>query len=231
MENSWAEVGTTLPCAPLPPNSRRETIRTARLVLRPMRKDDLQAYHELRSQPEAMTGTSLGRPDRNIDETRAALNAFLSPNDSTAFLFGAFLASTGELIGEGGVQTLESSYCGWPEIGFKFRKEFWGQGYATEFLRALLDAWWKLPRSHTRLRVLRPFIHTVGEAEAEAVEQVFAEADALNIGSRRMLEKIGFVQFSEWTEPDTQEHRLGQPLSLIGYKLSATGNNTDNVAQ
>ncbi|KAI1411955.1 acyl-CoA N-acyltransferase [Hypoxylon sp. FL1857] len=218
MESSWAVVETTLPCVPLPPNSQREPIRTKRLVIRPMREDDLEAYHELRSQPEAMTGTSLGRPDRNIDESRSALQDFLSPRDSKMFLFGVFLASTGQLIGEGGVHTLVSSSCGWPEIGYKFRKEAWGQGYATEFLRALLEAWWKLPRTHVTLRVSSPSIDSKGEGEA--TEQIHADADVDNIGSRKVLEKLGFIQFSEWTEPDTQEHRLGQPVTLVGYRLS-----------
>ncbi|KAI1371180.1 acyl-CoA N-acyltransferase [Hypoxylon crocopeplum] len=218
MESSWTSVRTTFPCVPLPPNLYREPIRTERLVIRPMRDDDLQAYHALRSQPEAMTGTSLGRPDRDIDESRSAMRAFLPPSDKRRFLFGAFLASTGELIGEGGVHTLSSSSCGWPEIGYKFRKEFWGQGYATEFLRGFLQAWWALPRCHTELQVLPSSIRK--PSGTEATELIYASADVHNVGSRKVLEKLGFFQFSEWTEPDTQEHRLGQPLTLAGYRLS-----------
>ncbi|XXH01940.1 hypothetical protein Hte_008303 [Hypoxylon texense] len=217
MGNSWAYVEPTLPCVPLPPNSEREPIRTERLVIRPMREDDLPAYHELRSQPEAMTGTSRGRPDRDIDESRSALRDFLPPNDEKTFLFGVFLASTGELIGEGGVHKLKYSTCGWPEIGYKFKKEFWGRGYATEFLGALLKAWWKLPRSHTKARVASS---SIPEGDKVA-EQVTAITDILNIGSQKVLEKLGFTRFVEWTEPDTQEHRLGQPMTLVGYRLAA----------
>ncbi|KAI0095431.1 acyl-CoA N-acyltransferase [Hypoxylon sp. NC0597] len=218
MENSWAVVETTLPCVPLPPISQRQPISTKRLVIRPVREDDLEAYHELRSQPEAMIGTRRGRPDRDIDETRSAMQDLLSPKDSKAFYFGVFLASTGALIGEGGVHTMESASCGWPEIGYKFRKEFWGQGYGTEFLRALLEAWWNLPRSHVELRVSSSSIDRNGELKA--TEQIYATTAADNIGSRRVLEKLGFVHFLEWTEPDTQEHRLGQPIRLVGYRLS-----------
>ncbi|KAI1100563.1 acyl-CoA N-acyltransferase [Jackrogersella minutella] len=217
MASSWVIVETTFPCVPLPPNYKREPIRTRRLVIRPMREEDLQAYHELRSQPEAMTGTSRGRPDHDINESRLALDDFLPLRDSKKFLFGVFLASTGELIGEGNVHTLESS-CGWPEIGYKFRKEVWGQGYATEFLDAFLAAWWSLPRFHTKHRVCSSSICRMNKAEAQ--EQVYANADVQNIGSRRVLEKVGFIQFLEWTEPDTQEHRLGQPVTLVGYRLS-----------
>ncbi|KAI0886705.1 acyl-CoA N-acyltransferase [Annulohypoxylon maeteangense] len=220
MESSWTLVATTLPCVPLPPNSQREPIRTKRLVIRPMQEDDLQSYHELRAQPEAMTGTARGRPDRDIDESRSAMSDFLSPKDDKMFLYGVFLASTGELIGEGGVHNLESSSCGWPEIGYKFRKEFWGQGYATEFLGAFLQAWWSLPRSHVKRRVCSSSVSRTKDSESEATEQVYANADVNNIGSRKVLEKLGFIQFSEWTEPDTQEHRIGQPLTLVGYCLS-----------
>ncbi|KAI9154908.1 hypothetical protein HJFPF1_07468 [Paramyrothecium foliicola] len=62
---------------------------------------DLDALHVLRTQPEAMTGTSLGKPDGDIEETKAALGFFLTPNDTKAYLFGAFLLSNGELIGSG----------------------------------------------------------------------------------------------------------------------------------
>ncbi|KAI1399431.1 acyl-CoA N-acyltransferase [Hypoxylon fuscum] len=218
MDNSWTSVETTLPCVPLPPSSQRESIRTERLVIRPMREDDLEAYHQLRLQPEAMTGTKIGRPDRNIDESRTALSAFLPANDNKSFLFGAFLASTSEYIGEGGVHTLESSSSGWPEIGYKFKKEFWGQGYATEFLGAMLNAWWNLPKSQTSRRVISSSIER--RSESEAVEQVFAITAQANKGSQRVLEKLGFIRFLEWTEPDTQEHRLGQPVTLIGYRFS-----------
>ncbi|KAL7619662.1 hypothetical protein AAE478_010203 [Parahypoxylon ruwenzoriense] len=126
--------------------------------------------------------------------------------------------STGELIGEGGVHTLESSSYGWPEIGYKFRKEFWGQGYGTEFLRVFLEAWWRLPRTSARIQVCSSSVH--GQGEGKAIEQVYANADAQNVPSQKLLEKVGFTRFMEWTEPDTQEHRLGEPVTLVGYRLS-----------
>ncbi|KAI1207687.1 acyl-CoA N-acyltransferase [Annulohypoxylon truncatum] len=220
MESSWTFVETTLPYVPLPPNSQRQPIKTKRLVIRPIQENDLQSYHELRSQPEAMTGTTRGTPDRNMDESRAAMSDFLSPKDNKRFLFGVFFTSTGELIGEGGVHNLESSSCGWPEIGYKFRKEFWRQGYATEFLKAFLEAWWSLPRFHVKRLVCSSSIHRTKDSESDTTEQVYAYTDVNNVGSRKVLEKLGFAQFSEWTEPDTQEHRIGQPVMLVGYCLS-----------
>ncbi|KAI1473577.1 acyl-CoA N-acyltransferase [Daldinia eschscholtzii] len=218
MENPWVLVETTFPHIPLPPLSRRQAIRTKRLLIRPMEEDDLQAYHELRLQPEAMASSRQGRPDRNVEETRSALNNFLPPDCDKTFLYGVFLPSTGELIGEGGIHTLESSSCGWPEIGYRFKTEVWGQGYATEFLKALLRAWWDLPRRRTRLRVHSSSIQR--GRDVEAVEQIHANTDLQNIGSQKVLAKLGFILFSEYTEPDTQEHSVGEPLALKGYRLA-----------
>ena len=85
-------VQTTLPSTPLPPNSGRAPITTERLILRPLRQDDFEAFRALRLQPEAMTGTRQGRPDRSDEETQRALDHFLSPHDGTTFLFGVFVS-------------------------------------------------------------------------------------------------------------------------------------------
>ncbi|KAI0845007.1 acyl-CoA N-acyltransferase [Daldinia vernicosa] len=226
MEGPWAFVETTLPHVPLLPISQRQPIRTERLLIRPMREDDLQAYHAMRLQPETMACSRQGRPDHDIEETRSTLNKFLPPHSDETFLYGVFLPSTGELIGEGGIHTLESSSCGWPEIGYRFRKEVWGQGYATEFLRALLKAWWDLPRRHTKLRVHSTSIQK--GSSVDAIEQIHANTDMPNIGSQKVLAKIGFIQFSKYTEPDTQEHRIGEPLELLAYRLPFPGDDSVN---
>ncbi|KAF3059772.1 putative n- gnat protein [Daldinia childiae] len=217
MEGPWAQVETTLPHIPLLPISQRQSIRTERLLIRPMQEDDLQAYHELRLQPEAMACSRQGRPDHDIEETRSALNQFLPPYSDKTFLYGVFLPSTGELIGEGGVHTLESSSCGWPEIGYRFKKEVWGRGYATEFLRAFLKIWWDLPRNRTKLRVHSSSIQKGNNLDA--VEQIHANTDWDNIGSQKVLAKLGFIQFSKYMDVYTQEDKLGEPLELFCHRL------------
>ncbi|KAK7988268.1 hypothetical protein PG989_008583 [Apiospora arundinis] len=253
-------VSTTFPRLPLPANDARPHIRTARLLVRPLQPSDLAGLHALRTQPEAMTGTRLGRPDRDLAETQTELDFFLGNNQKgdqdkdkgegddnngpSTYLWGAFLPSTGELIGEGGVHTLASddAVAGWPEIGYKFRKEHWGRGYATEFLDAVLGAWWGLPRNAVEMRVSRRAVAISaddddaapprggddgdgdGDASAATVpttEHVYANAEPGNVGSCRVLEKLGFRRFHEWTEPDTQEHRVGEPLDLVGYLLAS----------
>ncbi|KAK8055721.1 hypothetical protein PG993_000948 [Apiospora rasikravindrae] len=252
-------VRTTYPSVPLPANDTRPHIHTARLLIRPLQQSDLAGLHALRSQPEAMTGTRLGRPDRDLAETQVELDFFrngAAGSGEPPYLWGAFLprSSTtmdgkeeeeeaGEelLIGEGGVHSLVSdaaSASGWPEIGYKFRKEYWGRGYATEFLDAVLGAWWGLPRGTVEMRVNRRAVAVAtgndvddddlpggGENDAvvEVSEHVYANAEPSNVGSCRVLEKLGFQRYHEWTEPDTQEHRVGEPLDLAGYLLEKPG--------
>ncbi|KAI1498707.1 acetyltransferase domain-containing protein [Biscogniauxia marginata] len=212
LDSGAREVRTTLPSIPLPPDPERPTIQTERLLIRPLQHDDAQSLHVLRTQPEAMTGTRLGKIDRGIEETREVLTSLINSADKS-FLFGVFLASTGDFIGEGGVHTIKSD-TGWPEIGYKIKREYWGRGYATEFLRAVLDAWWRLPRCNVDIEV---YASAVGEAKTE--EHVYANAAISNPASQRVLEKLGFERFRVWTEPDTQLHRLGQPVTLVRFKL------------
>ena len=56
-----------------------------------------------------------------------------------------------------------------PELGYRLRREVWGQGYATEGSRALVDK-------------------AFGEL---GVERVYASTMAVNVASRRVMEKAG----------------------------------------
>ncbi|CAJ2508388.1 Uu.00g134140.m01.CDS01 [Anthostomella pinea] len=150
----WVRVNTTIP---LPhPDIQPPVLKTARLTIRPLTLSDLHAYHALRRQPAAMTYSTYARPDLSLTETTAKLLTNIptfDPNSNTSnsnsnnnYYFGIFLSSTNQLIGEGGVHTLSSPMCGWPELGYKFGVEHWGCGYGTEFVRGFLGWWWVLHR-------------------------------------------------------------------------------------
>lgn len=156
MSNTWIKVITTLPQSP-GPDSRLEghenqpRFRTERLLMRPLRQSDLEAFHRLRSQPEFMKYTRNSIPDNNLRETQEKLDDLINaPQSPDAFpfytYFGIFLKATGELIGDGGVHARASPACGWPEVGCKLGREHWRGGYGTEFLRAFVAWWWDLPR-------------------------------------------------------------------------------------
>ncbi|KAI0863678.1 acetyltransferase domain-containing protein [Xylaria cubensis] len=216
-------VRTTLPRLPL---SERPTIRTERLLIRPLIQDDLEAVYSLRKEPKFMAESTLGTPDTNIEESQASLDKLTKP-PAEHFIFGIFLADTGELIGDGGIHTIRGSGSGWPELGYKLHPAHWGRGYATEAVSAVLKAWWELPREEVEITVhpgtLPPKKGADEESGTPVVfrERMCADIAAYNAGSKRVLEKLGFEDFGFWEEPDTQLHRLGQPLMMGHFVLSS----------
>ncbi|KAI1771176.1 acyl-CoA N-acyltransferase [Hypoxylon cercidicola] len=222
-EQHKVKVKTFLPTRPLPPNSERKPILTERLIIRPLSEDDVDDIHAIHRQPEVMIYTMRGRIDDNKEVTRASMARFLPPNDLHTYSNVICLASTGETIGRGGI-TRPDQLLGWPEVGYIFKKEVWGQGYATEFLKALVSFWWTLPRSETELGVDAQSVDGPGEAP----EMLSAIVDKENIGSQRVLEKVGFRKFKRWTEPDNREGFSGD-INLVGFVLSSPGQKSDRA--
>jgi RimJ/RimL family protein N-acetyltransferase len=204
-------VKTTLPARPLPPNSSRPTITTDRLIIRTMVPEDLQSLHILRTQPEVMANNPLGRIDKDPEESKPRL--YLPPNDEGTFNFAICLKETGEFIGTGGCYRLTSA-LGWPTVGYMIRKEFWGQGITTEFLRAWLNEWSKLPRVETEIEV-DP--RTLPDGEGPVLEEVATWAVGDNFASQKVLEKSGFENFGTWREPDLRNPSVDVVLKGFRY--------------
>lgn len=203
----WTTVSTTLPACPLPPLARRPEIRTARLVLRRTLASDLAAWHAMRSQPEVMTWTSQGAPDRDEARSRELLAHRLGPSADAKYDFVICLADSGEMVGVGGCHRPGEGELGWPALGYMLRREFWGRGYATEFLAAFLDAWWALPRvSVPELRVERSTVDAVGgRGGGSARECIVAVTLDANSGSQRVLDKCKLELAKVWAEPDLRD--------------------------
>ncbi|CAJ2499830.1 Uu.00g026830.m01.CDS01 [Anthostomella pinea] len=218
--SSKIKITTTLPTRPLPPNAQRAPILTPRLVIRPFAPTDLDGIHALRSQPEVMQWTSVGRPDRDRAETQAFMDRYLPPNEGRSYDFVMCDRATGRVLGTGGMHKMECLELGWPEVGYMFRKEAWGRGLATEFLTAWTEAWWALPRSVVEVEV---DADSVAGLEAgpgtQLPEMVSAMAESNNPGSIRVLEKAGFRSFKTWKEPDSRPGFENLDVELIGFAL------------
>ncbi|KAI0118273.1 acyl-CoA N-acyltransferase [Nemania sp. FL0031] len=223
------KVKTTLPAQPFPPNSARAPIKTERLILRPLTQDDLAALHALRTQELVMACTALGKTDKDLAETQAKLDPFLPPRDTTTYNPAICLASTGELIGLGGVFGRESA-LGWPEVGYMIRTEHWGRGYATEFLRAFTEAWWGLDRAEAVVEVDELSVVRDGDGKGEGEgeggeeeeedkvrEMLCATVEDTNRGSLRVMEKAGFERFRTWTTPSRRAGEGGKEVTLVGF--------------
>ncbi|KAI1267549.1 acetyltransferase domain-containing protein [Xylariaceae sp. FL1019] len=234
--SSKIKVKTTWPTTPLPLNIAREPIRTQRLLIRPYEDtdSDAAAIHALRSQPEVMLFTMQGVIDKDLEASRVFIQRSLPPNDAQRYNWViTYLGENGELQGDekifvgcGGVHKTDYQ-LGWPEVGYMVRKEYWGIGLATEFMRAFVDAWWKLPRKEVEVEIAADTV--VGEMERDesgavrVVEKLTATIDANNPGSRRVLEKTGFKQSKQWTEADSRKGFEGADVTLVAFLLDRPG--------
>ena len=191
---STVTISTTLPYVE---DYILEPITTDRLIIRPLLLSDIEVYRTLRSQPEAMAHSSRGRPDLDTSETLAYLQRLQPPYHNSHLYFGIFLKKSngdeGDLIGDGGVHKFVSDQTGWPEFGYKLKKEYWGCGYATEFAKAFLEFWWSLPRTDARIQIAPSSVYP--RDTPRVVEQVYAWTTVDNIASKRVLQKAGFEFF------------------------------------
>ncbi len=140
-------------------------LTTERLVLRPPTLDDLPVWHAVYLDAEEVW---YGAPRSSLDENREKLTRQIAHFEQHGFgMCAVDLAASGETIGAAGLQHLE----GGPEVevGYRFLKERWGRGYATESARASID---------------------FGFDEV-GLERIVAVALETNIASRRVLEKCG----------------------------------------
>lgn len=137
-------------------------IRTERLRLRPPVAADLAPLHAIMSDPQAMAFWST-LPHASIAETRAFLEGMMSvaPPDGEEFA----VEHDGTFIGKVGLWRF-------PEIGFIIDPARWGQGIATEAMRAVLD------RSFS--------VHGLPAVEADV--------DPRNAASLRLLLGLGFLE-------------------------------------
>lgn len=133
------------------------TLITERLVLRPFRDDDLDAYAEICADPEVMRYLSDGKPLSRAEAWRQM--AFIVGHwQLKGFgLWALEEKESGALIGRAGLLHPE----GWPgfEVGWTLGRQWWGKGYATEAARtALRYAFEELDRDHV-ISLIRPENH------------------------------------------------------------------------
>jgi RimJ/RimL family protein N-acetyltransferase len=169
---------------------------TDHLLLRRFTEADVDHLVELDSDPEVMRFLTNGRPTPREVIERETLPRILSDYERLRGLgrMAAIERSTDAFLGWIGIDPPED---GRPddqvELGYRLRRFAWGRGYATEGSRALIR---------------RAF-------DGCGVRRVFAQTMAVNLDSRRVMEKSGLGRSMErwstrWTEPtQPAKHELG----------------------
>lgn len=132
---------------------------------------DHEAIHAIYADPQVMRFVGHG-PHRSMAETAAALRVYGDVLERRKFSFLAVTErSGGAVIGDGGLHPLGGKGPD-VELGYTLARAAWGQGYATELGRALVE------HAFAELRVSR----------------VVAQVEPANAASRHVLEKLGMTE-------------------------------------
>lgn len=148
-------------------------LETERLLLRRFTEDDVENLFELDSDPDVMRFLTGGRPTPHDVIQNETLPRFLHYYEPfTGFGFWAAIEKAiGDFLGWFHFRSPEGSDPEDVELGYRLRKSAWGKGYATEGSRALIR------KGFTELGVRR----------------VWAGTMAVNLASRRVMEKSGLT--------------------------------------
>ena len=151
----------------------RINLETERLILRNLTADDYQAVFLWCGDPD-VARYMVYPVYTNAEDVRTWIET-LNPDDPDDYDVGIVLKSTGELIGSGGIYYVPET--GLWMIGYNLRKDQWGNGYATEMIRGLID-----------------FAKT--RREVRGITGTFASE---NNRSRRVMEKLGMTFLEDVT--------------------------------
>ena len=104
-------------------------IETARLRLRPWRKNDLDRLAEIYCDPDVMRNIGPGTIRSRAQTVRGMVRMRASWDQHGFGMWALEVADSGELIGRQGLSFLDNT----PEIeiGYCLAKDAWGHGYAT----------------------------------------------------------------------------------------------------
>jgi RimJ/RimL family protein N-acetyltransferase len=149
-------------------------LETKRLILREFKKEDIKNLHSLNSDPQVMQWLTNGVPTE-LSEVENRVNEVVLMAKRYQHKFGFWSV----------IEKESGEYLGWfhlkpdrnepdnlkkVELGFRFFRKYWGNGFATEGSKSLIQ------------KAFREF----------EVEEIFATAMKKNIASRKVLEKLGF---------------------------------------
>ena len=181
---------TCLETLPPPPLAERciAVLETKRLVLRAPQLVDAKAVAALANDRRIAENTArIAHPYRLVDAERWIAGMEAEPG-AEAYLItladGTIIGSCGLAVGEAPV----------PDLGYWLGTRYWGKGYATEAVRALID-------------------HAFTEQDHKALH---SSVRVTNPDSRRVLEKCGF----QWTGVGLCRIRaLGSSVPVDRFRL------------
>ncbi|QLG89424.1 GNAT family N-acetyltransferase [Chitinibacter bivalviorum] len=169
------------------------TLTTSRLILRALRDTDAQYVAELAGE-WAVAGNTGRIPFPYTEIMAAEFIAYQSQaaKDGREWVFAVCRQDDASLLGCVGV-SMEGDVA---ELGYWFGQQHWGQGYATEAGRAVVDF---------------AFVHA-------RPTRIMSDHLPANVASGQVLDKLGF----EFCGLRTVNWRDGQAIDLLQYQLNCT---------
>jgi len=165
-----------------------QPFETARLHFRPLTAADTAGMFALDSDPAVhrYLGGIGGRMVTTPAESAATIALVQAQYRATGVgRWAVLLRATGEFMGWAGLKLIAGPMNGQYEfydLGYRFRPQFWGQGYGYEAAQAWLDYGFQML----------------------GLPRICAYADRDNAGSRRILAKVGLREGNEFTENGTR---------------------------
>lgn len=177
-----------------------EVIVSERLILKLMGKpnlSDLLKYHELYKQPEPMSLYIQGWRKSDSESLYLIFKVLTSNptrfNSSWNFIkYAVFLknsdGSEGEFIGEVSNWSFTDAI---PSVSYVLSKNYWGNKYGEEFVKAFVEHWWTLPRKDSIIRI-PPELHRLGQGRITEFLSAMTLED--NKKSINLLYNLGFIK-------------------------------------
>lgn len=146
-------------------------LKTERLILREFELTDAKCMFELNADPEVIQYT--GDPSfKSVDEAKAFLENYSDYKRNSYGRWAVILKETNEFIGWCGLKYQDEGFV---DLGFRFFKNQWRKGYASEAAKA----------------VLRYGFETL------KLDEIIGRVVSGNISSVRVLEKLN-MQFQRY---------------------------------
>ncbi|MBO6213610.1 GNAT family N-acetyltransferase [Algoriella sp.] len=150
-------------------------LETECLIIRPISMGDLDGLFEMDSQPEVHIYLK-NEPIKTIDQTKKIIEDLVIQYEKLGHgRLAVIEKESGNFIGWTGFKYIEekdkiNNKIDFLDFGYRYKKEVWGKGYATEAAKACIDF----------------YNQNMKEIKLNALTHIG------NIASRKVLEKVGF---------------------------------------
>jgi RimJ/RimL family protein N-acetyltransferase len=172
-----------------------ESLETDRLRLRRSAVEDAEAIFAEYAQDPGVTMYLTWKPTGNIEDTREHLRTTASAwKEGKAFQWVILRKEDNQLLGAVGMRVDGHKV----ELGYVLARRFWGKGYMTEAVRAVVN--WAI--------------------KEEEVFRIWAVCDVENPASARVMEKAGMQQegiLRRWT---MHPNRSDKPRDCYCYAIT-----------